>query len=135
MGLTPLEGNTEQEGDYKGSEILPWELAVQTTYWPPRPWGLTPGGQDPLASLKTNGTDGEAVRNLDSAHEERTHTCLLCKQSRRSRLKPTGALTAFLRPPQGRLQPEPSTYSCHFCSVEQLPILAKATDAKESMQF
>ena len=63
----------------------------------------------PLDGLKTREINRKAVRNLDSAHEECAHTCLLTKQGRGRRLKLSKTLAGF--------ESELSTHSGPFCSV------------------
>ena len=113
-------------------EILLGEWMVQTTYWMAQPWGLTPGGQVPLAGLKTSGINNKAVRNLASTGEEHAHACLLPKQGRGRRLKLPGTLVCFLQLHQHVLQPEMCTCSGLTCSLVQLHTRARVVMAKES---
>ena len=57
------------------------------TCWAHKLWSPTPGGQGPLITLKTNGNDSRDVKNLDSAHGEHAHACLLSKQCRGNQLR------------------------------------------------
>ena len=97
--------------------------------------GVTPGGWVPLASLKTSGTENRALRNIDSAHEEHTHACLLLKQSRESQLKLPGILAGFLQTPKRAPQPQPSTHSGPASSTVQFHTRLRAVTAKESEQL
>ena len=81
-GPVLLGEDTEEEGDYTDSQIVPRESVVQSTYWVPQPWGPTPGGQVPLAVSKTNGTYRRVVINIDSACEEHAHICLFPKHDK-----------------------------------------------------
>lgn len=82
---------------------------LETHIGSPNPGAWKLGGQVLLAGLKTNSTNSRAVRNLASTLEESwTHTCLLWKQGRGSRLKLPRNLTAFLCKSQPELQMAPS---------------------------
>lgn len=57
------------------------------------------------AGVKTIEINIRVVRNLDSAHKECAHICLLPEQSGGSKLKLPETLTCFLQLPQCILQP------------------------------
>ena len=86
-GPVPLGGDTEEK-DYK-VRGPPWGVSSSNHLLGTQLWDPTMRGWIPLAGLKTSRTDSGAVRNLDSIREEHTHTCLLPKQGRGSRLEVT----------------------------------------------
>lgn len=55
LGPMPLGGKQEEEGYYKGGDLLE-ECMVQATYWASYPWGLTQGKWVWLAGWRAGGT-------------------------------------------------------------------------------
>ena len=85
-GPVSLEVDTEEEGDYMGSEI-PWEWAVWTTYWV-GVLGSNARRMSPLSWFK-NQWDWQWGFRKPRLHSWRVHTCWLTppKKCRGNRLK------------------------------------------------
>ena len=134
-GPAHLGGDTEEEEDYMGSEILPVERAVQATYWAPQL-----GGASPLSWFE-NQWDGQWSCKKPTLCSWRTctHTCSLLKQGRGSKMRLSGTLTSSLQllqhAPQPEPQPEPSVRSRPSCSVAQLHTRTRADGTKGSAQL
>ena len=91
--------------------------------------------------MKTSDPDSRDVRNLDSAHEECAHTCLLQKQGRVSRLKLPRTLALFPQLPKRAPQPKPSA-CCHSTDSmaqlntrKKLPQLGKVHSCRGQSQL
>lgn len=117
VGACTLGGATGQEGHYKDEDI-PGEWVAWPIHWVHQPWGQTVGR--PSAGLKTSRTDNGAVRELDSTHEEPTHSCLLPIQDR-ERLKFLRTLAGFSQLSQCMPWPVLSTLPSPTCSEAQVP--------------